>query len=54
MGSPLFAIILRQVFWLPVRPYSAPSQLLQVSGINAEFVPGHSGGPVPDLHRVPY
>jgi len=28
--------------------------LKKVSGLSAEFVPGHSGGPVPELHRLPY
>ncbi len=24
------------------------------SGLHATFVPGHSGGPVPESHRVPF
>jgi len=38
---------------LPVAP-SQPKKLNTVSGLIATVVPGHSGGPVPDYHRVPF
>jgi hypothetical protein len=27
---------------------------IAISGVCAVFVPGYSGGPVPDLHRIPH
>eukprot|EP01022_Parablepharisma_sp_SALTPOND_P033233 TRINITY_DN8832_c0_g2_i2.p2 TRINITY_DN8832_c0_g2~~TRINITY_DN8832_c0_g2_i2.p2 ORF type:complete len:104 (+),score=5.32 TRINITY_DN8832_c0_g2_i2:181-492(+) len=39
----------------PGSPYSPrlPASLLRGSGLFAGFVPGHSGGSVPDSHRLP-
>jgi hypothetical protein len=31
-----------------------PDLLEKISGIFVGFVPGHSGGSVPDSHRIPY
>jgi len=31
-----------------------PDLLEKISGVFAGFVPGHSGGSVPDSHRIPY
>ena len=50
--------LFRHVFWLPDQPKrcafpsrSAPT----VAGLNqAAFVPGYSGGPATELHRVPF
>ncbi len=39
---------------LPIHDDGAVLQRCLNSDINAAFVPGYSGGPVPELHRVPF
>jgi len=53
-----FRIILHRAF--PPRTYfsmmffSLKKKVSAGQWLHAAFVPGYSGGPVPDLHRVPY
>ncbi len=52
------SVVIRYVFWLPDRPKHCafPSEYAPtVAGFlnRAVFVPGYSGGPATDLHRVP-
>jgi adenosylcobinamide kinase/adenosylcobinamide-phosphate guanylyltransferase len=42
----------RSVFWLPDRPRVTPSRIF-TQWLHATFVPGYSGGPATDFHRVP-
>jgi len=46
--------IFRQVFWLPDQFTAHPFPMyLRISGM-VGVIPGHSGGPVPEFHRIPF
>ncbi len=45
----------RQVFWLPDHFTSHTFPFIIISTVVfVTFIPGYSGGPVPDSHRIPY
>jgi len=43
-----------QVSWLPDHPTLRTFPGSSAQWFNADFVPGHSGGPAPDSHRFPF
>jgi hypothetical protein len=47
--------VFRQVFWLPDHITGHTFPFINLSTVvSVTFIPGYSGGPVPDFHRIPF